>query len=955
MAVAALLAAGATHASGDSAELPDLIEAMKSSATGPFDELRWFCFDGTVRPPEAGSCAGHEGGVQRGAWSADTRRVRARGFHIANVFEGMDIEALLRAPDLVDVVKQFVLEQYLISADDGWIYRRARFHRGILHAEGEAEAVRRLLEGLLVQPAWQQRHHWVLREAVRWLPHLRETRVLTRTRRLASRIADADAQFAALRNKIHVRPGPEDAQSVRNYTQSLAASVPRYDYLRLAELLDRVHHPPAAAALLAELAAAVPDSSYIQGLTSSAGLDANISGPLQRLVAYARVLAELREGVFANDVPSLALELLDIGTIAERDIFAATALLRAELATASRRTRLVWLRHTARALYGMGLISERQWRGVEGSFNALGDKSASLDTYRTEVRYLSRVPHWAQRALDFHFGESVTHLSVLEPRVRLYFDDRLRGSPLLFYADVVDTLVADANRLAGVRHEIFGARVDTGLRALNPGIARGTLRAGLEATVDPEGLYILPATTLELPRVGGILTAGEGNALSHVQLLARNLGIPNVAVDARLIPVLESHAGRRAVLAASAGGTVRIAEDGPRWNSSFGDARASTRIRANVEKLDLSARRLVTLDQIRAAHSGRIVGPKAAHLAELRHHFPGAVAQAVVIPFGVFHKHLQYEAWPQGPAMSTWMRSQYRALAQRGANPQRQREDTARFLSRVRSWILDLELDDGFVAKLGAVMHNTFGTDGSYGVFVRSDTNVEDLPGFTGAGLNLTVPHVVGFENILDAIKRVWASPFRERAYSWRQGRMQAPEHVYPSVLLMLSVPVEKSGVLVTRDIDSGSADVLSVAVNEGIGGAVAGQAAEELRIELATGRTRLLAQATAPRKRVLRARGGLTKVPADGRDRVLEDTEIQRLLTFARALPDRYPRLTDESGESVPADVEFGFRDGKLALFQIRPYLEDSRTRGNRFLTTLDRRAEHATGKVVNLLERPG
>ena len=43
---------------------------------------------------------------------------------------------------------------------------------------------------------------------------------------------------------------------------------------------------------------------------------------------------------------------------------------------------------------------------------------------------------------------------------------------------------------------------------------------------------------------------------------------------------------------------------------------------------------------------------------------------------------------------------------------------------------------------------------------MRSDTNVEDLPGFTGAGLNLTVFNIVGFDNIVKAISEVWASPY---------------------------------------------------------------------------------------------------------------------------------------------------------------------------------------------------
>ena len=55
---------------------------------------------------------------------------------------------------------------------------------------------------------------------------------------------------------------------------------------------------------------------------------------------------------------------------------------------------------------------------------------------------------------------------------------------------------------------------------------------------------------------------------------------------------------------------------------------------------------------------------------------------------------------------------------------------------------------------------------------MRSDTNVEDLAGFTGAGLNLTLPNVVGFDNLVRAISQVWASPFTARAFAWRQSHI---------------------------------------------------------------------------------------------------------------------------------------------------------------------------------------
>ena len=44
------------------------------------------------------------------------------------------------------------------------------------------------------------------------------------------------------------------------------------------------------------------------------------------------------------------------------------------------------------------------------------------------------------------------------------------------------------------------------------------------------------------------------------------------------------------------------------------------------------------------------------------------------------------------------------------------------------------------------------GGDFSKGVFVRSDTNVEDLPQFSGAGLNLTVAHQTSADAVLASV-----------------------------------------------------------------------------------------------------------------------------------------------------------------------------------------------------------
>ena len=205
-------------------------------------------------------------------------------------------------------------------------------------------------------------------------------------------------------------------------------------------------------------------------------------------------------------------------------------------------------------------------------------------------------------------------------------------------------------------------------------------------------------------------------------------------------------------------------------------------------------------------------------------------------------------------------------------------------------------------------MKETFGSEDPPGVFVRSDTNVEDLAGFTGAGLNLTLPNVVGFENLLRSISDVWASPFTARAFAWRQSHMTQPEHVYTSILLLESVASDKSGVLVTQDIDTGNRAVASLAVNEGLGGAVDGQAAESLRIPLDGSPVRVLATATAPWRRVPDPKGGLLLLPSSGSDYVLQPAEISQVVDFVTHLPDKFPPIVDDEGNPAPADVEFGF-----------------------------------------------
>ncbi len=732
--------------------------------------------------------------------------------------------------------------------------------------------------------------------------------------------------------------------------------------MALADAIDAVYQAAPVQEELLEMAVRYTAAPWLQSLLRESAADLEKAAtPAQTFEASAILLQNLRDALPRIGAASVRLEIIELGLRLEGENFRAAAAIRDELDGMSRRERTALLGQAGRAAYGTGVINQRLLNEMLKSLETLDMDKVSLDRYQAVLSYLGRAPSWGTQALRMHFFESMQKLAEIEPLAMLFIQDQLRGSPLLFFSKVLDGLSRDANQLAGVTHRLFDQDIGVGFTALNPGLARGVLHVEPDlselANFRSDGIYVLPETVSDLPPVAGILTAGEGNPLSHVQLLARNLGIPNVTVSGKLLAELARHDGEEIVLAVSQSGLVEVAPWSERWVSVFQsrDSDAGVVIRPDLDKLDLGVSEFLPLDDLRASDSGRTVGPKAAKLGELRKHYPGRVSRGVAIPFGMFRQQALEQKRPgHDGTVWDWMVERYAAFDAMPEGSTRRVQETEAFRAELYDIILNTKLSEVFTGKLKSALADAFGTDELPGLFVRSDTNVEDLAGFTGAGLNLTLPNVVGFDNLLASITEVWASPFTARAFGWRQSHMTSPEHVYTSILLLEAVASDKSGVLVTQDIDSGDPRVISVAVNEGLGGAVDGQAAESLRIALDRAEVKVLATATAPWRRVPDPAGGLMHLPTSGTLNVLKDPEIAQLIDFAKHLPDRFPPITDDQGNPAPADVEFGFLDGKLRLFQLRPFLDSRMTGGIAYLREMDRHLKDAHKVTVDMEGTP-
>lgn len=934
------------------------LEAMKGAERGPYEQLRWFCADGSVLPPQAGACRERGGGVQHATPSASARRLAELGFGVGTIYQALSYEAFADEERAGYRLRELVLEKYLVQVDNGWVMRRAQYYRGALQIEDEERTGRELLARRFSDAQWLSDNYFLATRLAASVPHvsLGSAGTMDRIRNLATEIAALDEGFQRHRVKIHSVPSRSDVDVVVTYLARPGHSPEVRERLeRLRDDLVRHYDPSRALASLAAFERAVDPQLATSLATLRAAMER--SDPVAVHRAIVELAPAVRRAAERASDGSRALDLIDLGLALQERAFALADELERTAPPATRVDRIDRFDDYVTLAYASGLLSQRE-RDAQHEQSARLRAAGRLpaDEYRAAVGYLGRSLDWARGTVRGNFAPVLDRYALVEPAAAGFSDALLRGSVLLPLSQTLEVLQTDADALLGSSHTIFGEAVVGGVRGLNPGIAVGpldVLEPGHHEEVVASTVYVLTETPPELKPVAGVLTLAEGNLLSHVQLLARNLGIPNATVAPTLEDRLRAGRGRDVLYAVSPMGRV-VVTFADELNAlergllpQAGDV-PGVRHRLDTSRLRLSVDRPIPLSELRATASGVVVGPKAANLGQLAADFPGRVSPALALPFGMFVRHIDR---PYGGSERTVL-GELRATSGRAAAMRERGRSEAEIdafvlerLTWVRSAIEGLEwipeLQDSVTA---ATMRMQEG-DLSRGVFVRSDTNVEDLPEFSGAGLNLTVAHQTSMEQILGAIKRVWTSPFSERAYLWRSRILEGQGDVFPSVLLQQTVRSEKSGVLITSGLQEGRDDDLTIVVAEGVGGAVDGEDAETVLVDTEGG-LRLLSQAKGPRRREV-VSGGTRWVASRRPDVLLPPEEIAQL----RSVVSTWQELKAGTPDADTTwDIEYGFVDGRLWLFQIRPFVRFRNSEVLERLATLDVDATTNAGRMVSL-----
>jgi len=265
-------------------------------------------------------------------------------------------------------------------------------------------------------------------------------------------------------------------------------------------------------------------------------------------------------------------------------------------------------------------------------------------------------------------------------------------------------------------------------------------------------------------------------------------------------------------------------------------------------------------------------------------------------------------------------------------------EALAKCGAEIRRWIEESPFPDEIESTIRQYFQEVeeqTSSDISYAV--RSSATAEDLPDASFAGQQETFLNIRGVDNVLQAIRQVFASLYNDRAISYRVHHGFEHGHVALSAAVqqMVRSDLGSSGVMFTLDTESGFRDVVFITASFGLGEMVVQGAVnpDEFYVHkpmLAAGRPAVIRRSLGSKLQKMvfgpaAEAGRSTRVVEVDRaeaDRFsLNDAEVMELSRYAVAIEAHYGR---------PMDIEWARDglDGKLYVLQARPETVKSRKR---------------------------
>ena len=434
---------------------------------------------------------------------------------------------------------------------------------------------------------------------------------------------------------------------------------------------------------------------------------------------------------------------------------------------------------------------------------------------------------------------------------------------------------------------------------LNLGEGYGFLRVmSLDEQPNPRDIVIYESLPNDLPPVAGIITAVRQTPLSHVNLRAKQNGVPNAFVRNALDhddidELIDSHVYYQVT---GDGYTIRAATPGEVEAHYTSSRPAETQ----TPQRDLTATSITALSEI-AFDDWDAFGVKAANVAVLGTlEFPeGTVPDGFAIPFYFYDEFMKHNEL-------------YDDIEEMLADEDFQTDyDTmASDLKKLRKKIKKAEVPEWIETAL-TTMHATYPEGQS--LRYRSSTNNEDLPGFNGAGLydsKTQHPEDTEEDGISKSLKQVYASLWNFRAFVERE--FHRIDHAASAM-----------GVLVHPNYSDERLNGVAVSVDPTYATEGAYYVNSQVGEDLVTNPE----ANSVPEELLLRSNGTHTIIERSNQatnDQLLMTSEqMAQLRRHLTAIHDKFEELYGiEDGEQFAMEIEFKITsDNVLAIKQARPW----------------------------------
>lgn len=200
-------------------------------------------------------------------------------------------------------------------------------------------------------------------------------------------------------------------------------------------------------------------------------------------------------------------------------------------------------------------------------------------------------------------------------------------------------------------------------------------------------------------------------------------------------------------------------------------------------------------------------------------------------------------------------------------------------------------------------------------VAVRSSATAEDLPEASFAGQQETYLNVQGVSDVLEAVKRCWASLWTARAIGYRARQSFELSGLSLAVVVQTLVPAEAAGILFTANPVTGRRDQAMISAAWGLGEAVVGGLVTPDMLVLDKASGAIQEQQIADKQQMtVRSDSGTQEQPVPielRRAPVLDDKTAAELVGLGVQIEKIY---------GVPMDIEWALWDGAFSILQARP-----------------------------------